>query len=242
MFYGAGVLLETYWSMQMDDAMAALFAIMFSAFQAGNAAAFGPDMGKAKVAAERVFRIIDYPSRIDARASEEKGLKINPLQFLGKIEFKDVWFRYPRRTEDFVLRGLNLTINPKESVALVGESGCGKSTFVNLVMRFYDVDSGDVFVDGVNIKDYDLHSLREHISMVMQEPIIFNYNILENVLYGKPNASNSEVKKACEDSNCMEFIENHGGENKEELAFDDSAQALLKEMAQNKDKVVALIG
>jgi len=79
MFYGAGVLLETYWSMQMDDAMAALFAIMFSAFQAGNAAAFGPDMGKAKVAAERVFRIIDYPSRIDARASEEKGIKINPL-------------------------------------------------------------------------------------------------------------------------------------------------------------------
>ena len=226
----------------MDDAMAALFAIMFSAFQAGNAAAFGPDMGKAKVAAERVFRIIDYPSRIDARATEEKGIKINPLQFLGKIEFKDVWFRYPRRTEDFVLRGLNLTINPKESVALVGESGCGKSTFVNLVMRFYDVDSGDVFIDGVNIKDYDLHSLREHISMVMQEPIIFNYNILENVLYGKPNATNSEVKKACEDSNCMEFIENHGGENKEELAFDDSAQALLKEMADNKAKVVALIG
>jgi len=71
-----------------------------------------------------------------------------------------VWFRYPSRKEDFVLRGLNIVINPQESVALVGESGCGKSTFVNLVMRFYDCDSGEVLIDDVNIKDYDLHSLR----------------------------------------------------------------------------------
>jgi subfamily B ATP-binding cassette protein MsbA len=74
---------------------------------------------------------------------------------------------------------------------LVGESGCGKSTFVNLVMRFYDVDAGEVLIDGTNIKDYDLHSLRSVISMVMQEPIIFNYSILENILYGKPDATNS---------------------------------------------------
>lgn len=198
-------------------------------------------MGKAKVASERVFGIIDYPSNIDARATTVKGIKVNKETFVGKIEFKDVWFRYPRRKEDFVLRGLNLTINPNESVALVGESGCGKSTFVNLVMRFYDVDSGDVFIDGVNIKDYDLHSLRNVISMVMQEPIIFNYNILENCLYGKTDATNSEVLECCELSNCMEFIDNHAG-NKEEMAFDDSAQALLKEMADNRDKVIALIG
>jgi len=198
-------------------------------------------MGKAKIAAERVFKIIDYPSQIDARASEKTGIKVNTSTFLGKIEFKNVWFRYPRRKEDFVLRGLNLTINPKESVALVGESGCGKSTFVNLVMRFYDVDTGDVLIDGVNIKDYDLHSLRENISMVMQEPIIFNYSILENILYGKTDATNSEVQKACELANCMEFIDNQAGNN-EALGFDDSAQALLKEMADNKAKVVALIG
>merc|ERR1712023_554276 len=133
---------------------------MFSAFQAGNAAAFGPDMGKAKVAAERVFTIIDYPSQIDARESTKSGIKVNMSTFVGKIEFKDVWFRYPRGKEDFVLKGLNLTINPKESVALIGESGCGKSTFVQLVMRFYDADAGEVLIDGVNIKDYDLHSLR----------------------------------------------------------------------------------
>ena len=203
--------------------MAALFGIMMGGAQAGNAAAFGPDIGKATIAAKRVFSMIDYPSSIDARKSVNVGIKVNESTFVGKIEFKNVWFRYPRRKEDFVLRGLNLTINPKESVALVGESGCGKSTFVNLVMRFYDVDSGEVLIDGVNIKDYDLHSLRTHISMVMQEPIIFNYSILENILYGKPNATNSEIKESCELANCMEFIENHGGDNKEELAFDDSA-------------------
>jgi ABC-type multidrug transport system fused ATPase/permease subunit len=88
---------------------------------------------------------------------------------------------------------MNITINPNESVALVGESGCGKSTFVNLLMRFYDVDHGQILLDGRNIKDYNLHDLRKAISLVMQEPIIFNYSILENVLYGKSNASNSEV-------------------------------------------------
>lgn len=211
----------------MDDVMAALFAIMFAGMQAGNAAAFGPDMGKAKIASERVFGIIDFPSSIDARASAEKGIKVNMETFKGKVEFKDVWFRYPRRKEDFVLRGLNIAINPNESVALVGESGCGKSTFVNLVMRFYDVDSGVVLIDDVDIKEYDLHSLRTAISMVMQEPIIFNYSILENILYGKPTATNTEVMDACKMANCMEFIDNKDAVN---LAFDDSAQALIKEM------------
>ena len=126
---------------------------------------------------------------------------------IGKIEFKNVWFRYPTRKEDFVLRGLTMTINPSESVALVGESGCGKSTFVNLLMRFYDVDSGEILLDGVNIKDINIYKLRQTVSLVMQEPIIFNYSILENILYGKLNAKNSEVYEAAKTSNCIEFIE-----------------------------------
>jgi ABC-type branched-subunit amino acid transport system ATPase component len=78
-----------------------------------------------------------------------------------------------------------LIIQPSESVALVGESGCGKSTFVNLLMRFYDIDHGEILLDDVNIKDYNLHELRKAISLVMQEPSIFNCSILENILYGK---------------------------------------------------------
>lgn len=92
---------------------------------------------------------------------------------------------------------------------MVGESGCGKSTFVNLLMRFYDVDSGEILLDGVNIKDYNLHDLRRAVSLVMQEPIIFNYSILENILYGDLDASNEQVHSACQLSNSLEFIENN---------------------------------
>lgn len=126
---------------------------------------------------------------------------------VGKIEFHDVWFRYPTRPEEFVLKGLNLTIEPRQSVALVGESGCGKSTFVNLMMRFYDPNHGKILLDGVDLRDYNLHELRKAISLVMQEPIIFNYSIMENVLYGKLDASNQDIYNACELANCNDFIE-----------------------------------
>ena len=104
-------------------------------------------------AATRIFKIKEYPSSIDAIAIDKdykkKSLDLDSV--LGKIEFKNVWFRYPTRKEEIVFRGLNLVINPGETVALVGESGCGKSTFVNLLMRFYDINSGEILLDDVNI-------------------------------------------------------------------------------------------
>lgn len=102
-------------------------------------------MGKAKGAAQRIFEFVDYPSSIDALKIDEDKEKVritNVEDVKGKIEFKNVWFRYPTRKEDFVMKGLSITVNPNEHVALVGESGCGKSTFVNLLMRFYDIDDG----------------------------------------------------------------------------------------------------
>ena len=84
-----------------------------------------------------------------------------------------------------VIDDVSFSIAPGEILGIVGESGCGKSTYVNLVMRFYDADHGEVLIDDINIKDYDLHDFRKAISLVMQEPIIFNYSILENILYGK---------------------------------------------------------
>ena len=122
-------------------------------------------------------------------------------------------------------------------MALVGESGCGKSTFVNLLMRFYDVDSGEVLLDGTNIKDINLHDLREAISLVMQEPIIFNYSILENILYGKSKATNSEILHVSKISNCLEFIEKN-----DVNAIEDSAQALVNAYTQYKTEIVELIG
>jgi ABC-type multidrug transport system fused ATPase/permease subunit len=107
----------------------------------------------------------------------------------------------------FVLRGLNLKINPQESCALVGESGCGKSTFINLVMRFYDPAHGKITLDGTDITTINLHDLRTAVSLVMQEPNIFNYNVMENILYGKLDATNSQILAAAELSNCVEFID-----------------------------------
>lgn len=116
-------------------------------------------MGAAAVSADKIYNMIQYPSSINAIEMNDDKSKLKSFS-LGVIEFKNVWFRYPTRKEDFVLKGLNLKINPNETVALVGESGCGKSTFVNLLMRFYDVDFGEILIDGCNIKQYNLHSLR----------------------------------------------------------------------------------
>jgi len=208
--------------------MISIFAILFGASQAGTAMSLGPDIGKAIAAATNVFRIIEYPSKVNAiEQDNKKNDFVSADNIDGVIEFKDVWFRYPTRKEDFVLRGLNVRINPNESVALVGESGCGKSTFVNLLMRFYDVDFGEILIDGINIKKYNLHSLRKKISLVMQEPSIFNYSILENILYGKLDASNSEVIHATEIANCKEFIEKGALKG-----VDDTPRGILKFMEE----------
>ena len=168
MFYAAGEFLDSGADVDLEGIFVSMICIMWAAVQMGQAAAFGPDMGKAEGAATRIYKICDYPSSIDALADEQKEKRmIDPSTFRGKIEFKDVWFRYPTRKEDFVLRGLNLVIEPQTAVALVGESGCGKSTFINLVMRFYDVDDGCVLVDDVDIRAYNLHSLRSAMSLVM---------------------------------------------------------------------------
>mmetsp|Transcript_39029 Transcript_39029/g.59448 ORF Transcript_39029/g.59448 Transcript_39029/m.59448 type:complete len:233 (-) Transcript_39029:338-1036(-) len=183
---------------------------------------------------------MEHPSKINAIAMDKDSSKkriLNTSDVKGEIEFRDVWFRYPTRKEDFVLKGLSIKINVQEKVALVGESGCGKSTFVNLLMRFYDVDQGEVLLDGVNVKEYNLHDLRKAVSLVMQEPIIFNYSILENILYGKLDAKNSEVKKAADISNSSEFILNSDFQD-----FDNSPDSLAKAMNLHRKELIDLIG
>ena len=110
----------------------------------------------------------------------------------------------------------------------MGESGAGKSTLVGLLLRFYDVNHGDVLINGINIKDYDLVSLRKKMGLVMQEPTLFNYSIAENVLYGKMDATNQEILEACKVANSLEFIES--GEIKN--TYSDNAQDLLEALEQ----------
>lgn len=215
----------------------AILVMIFASQEAGNATGWTPDLAKASAAAKRVFDFVDTPSEINAPKMTEQNEGLDCDKVVGKIEFRDVWFRYPMRKEDFVLKGLNLTINPKDSVALVGESGCGKSTFINLLMRFYDPEYGQVLLDDVDIRQYNLHSLRKAISLVMQEPIVFNYTLVENILYGKLDASNTEVEEAAEIANCTEFIQKG-----ELVKMDDSAAALVDEMKANRDAIVRVIG
>lgn len=108
-----------------------------------------------------MYEIIATPSPIDPLASDQRNKKsIVKGNLKGKIEFRNVWFRYPSRRGQWVFKGLNLTVYPNEVVAVVGESGAGKSTFINLVMRFYDPERGQVLVDDVDVKEYSIADLR----------------------------------------------------------------------------------
>lgn len=214
-----------------------LFVLIYGAFNLASALSQMGDVQQGKMSAEKIFKMMAYPSEINAVEMNTDQNKVMADNMKGFIEFKNVWFRYPTRKEDFVLKGLNLSILPNDTVALVGESGCGKSTFVNLMMRFYDVDFGEILIDGINIKDYNLHSLRSYISLVMQEPHLMNVSILENILYGKLNATNSEVFNATDIANCNEFIQ-----GKQFNEYDDKASDYILAMEKNQNEIKQLIG
>jgi ATP-binding cassette subfamily B protein len=122
----------------------------------------------------------------------------------GGVSFQDVRFSYERGKE--VIRGMSFDIAPGEMIGLVGKSGAGKSTIINLICRFFDVDSGLITIDGHPIKDVKLNQLRTQIGMVMQEPFLFNATILDNIRYGKPDASFADVVEAAKAANAHDFI------------------------------------
>ena len=150
--------------------------------------------------AERVFEILDLP--------EEKVLEgKNELRdFKGKIEFKDVCFRYPSRKK-MVLDKINLTVNKSEIIAIVGMSGAGKTTLVDLLFRFFDVTSGQILIDGQDIKNFKLSSLRSHLGLVTQETFLFNDTILNNIAFGKlEESTNKEIMGAAKAAHVDYFV------------------------------------
>jgi len=159
-----------------QDMFQSIMAIMMACMAAGNALQLAPDVGSAKNAAINIFTILDSKPSIDL--DDPKQTARNPVR--GNIEFRNVWFKYPSR-ERIIFKGLNLKINASSKVALVGPSGCGKSTILALLQRFYDPDQGEIFIDGVNIKDYDLKYLRSCYGVVSQEPVLFNGTIEYNI-------------------------------------------------------------
>lgn len=212
-----------------EEVFIAVFAIVFGAFGAGQASAYGPDASKGKRAAVKIFKVTETPSEIDAMNPSGESI---PEHFQGRIKFENVWFRYPTRPKQWIFKGLNLEINPMDNIAIVGESGQGKSTFILLLLRFYDAEMGKITIDGVDIKSYDIRQLRAQMGLVMQEPLLFNYSIKENVLYGNQKASNEEIMNACEVSNSRVFIESVELEN----AVEDDITSLYRAMQDSKWK------
>ena len=152
-------------------------------------------------ATERIREILKMEGEV---AVEKPGEIKKPIQ--GNIIYKNVHFRYPTREDIPVLKGIDLTIHAGQRVALVGPSGSGKSTIVQLLQRFYALESGDILVDGESIFDYDITDYRRNLAIVPQEVLLFGGTIRENILYGKPDATDEEIIEAAKQSNSWEFI------------------------------------
>ncbi len=164
---------------------------------------FYPEILGAFGATERVREILDTQSEIDL----EKYPVITPQKIAGDIEYKNVHFTYPTRPDIPILKGIDLKIKSGQKVALVGPSGTGKSTIIQLLLRFYQISDGDILVDGQSIYGQNIRDFRNNLALVPQEVILFGGTIKENILYGKEDASEAEVIAAAEKSNSWEFIQ-----------------------------------
>lgn len=179
-------------------------AVIFGAQSAGTIFSFAPDMGKAKQASAELKKLFDSKVVIDSWA--ETGEHVTSYE---NIEFRDVHFRYPTRLEQPVLRGLDLTIRPGQYIALVGASGCGKSTTIALLERFYDPLSGGIFLDGKEISTLNVNEYRKGIALVSQEPTLYMGTIKENILLGASDdkeVTDADVEHACREANIYDFI------------------------------------
>ncbi|CAF4035795.1 unnamed protein product [Rotaria sp. Silwood2] len=154
-------------------------------------------------AAKTFFILFDRKPAIDNTSSEGHAL----VDFHGEIKFNQVKFIYPTRPTSIVLNKFQLNIKASQHVALVGTSGCGKSTIIQLLERFYDVASGELLIDGMDIRKLNLHSLRSHFGLVSQEPVLFNLTIAENIAYGLENVAMEDIINAARKANIHQFIE-----------------------------------
>uniref|UniRef100_A0A1I8APD0 ABC-type xenobiotic transporter n=1 Tax=Steinernema glaseri TaxID=37863 RepID=A0A1I8APD0_9BILA len=184
------------------DVYRVFFAIAFCGQSVGQISSFIPDVVKARLAASLIFHLIEYPTQIDSLS--ESGIRPS---IKGAVQLRNLHFSYPTRRSHSILRGLNLTVDEGATVALVGYSGHGKSTVMGMLERFYEPLKGSIFIDGLNIRDINIHSLREQIAIVSQEPTLFNCSIAENIVYGLNRAvSHEDVVRAAQLANIHNFI------------------------------------
>lgn len=197
-WYGGNLVIEH--EMQLADLLTFLF---YTTFIGGSMAGLGDIYGQLQSsigASERLLEILEEKEEVDVNKT------LHFKKVAGNIRYNNVRFSYPTRKDIEVLKGINLEINSGEKVALVGQSGGGKSTIVQLLMKMYETDTGNITIDGVPINDQDVTELRSNIAIVPQEVMLFGGTIEENIRYGKPNATESEIMEAAQRANALEFI------------------------------------
>ncbi|XP_008587624.1 PREDICTED: multidrug resistance protein 3 isoform X2 [Galeopterus variegatus] len=199
-WYGSTLVISREYT--IGNAITVFFSILIGAFSVGQAAPCIDAFANARGAAYVIFDIIDKNPKIDSFS--ERGNK--PDNIKGNLEFRDVHFSYPSRANVKILKGLNLKVQSGQMVALVGSSGCGKSTTVQLIQRLYDPDEGTINIDGQDIRTFNVRYLREIIGVVSQEPVLFSTTIAENIRYGRENVTMDEIKRAVKEANAYEFI------------------------------------
>jgi ABC transporter fused permease/ATP-binding protein len=196
MWYGASLVAEG--AMSVGELVS---FVLYTTFIGGSIAGLGDiysNVQKAIGSSERVLEILDEAGEPENGVITER--------FEGRIEFDSVGFTYPTRTEVEVLKQVTFRVEPGEKVALAGHSGAGKSTIIQLLLRFYEVGQGRILVDGRDVKEWDLKALRSKIGIVPQEVLLFGGSIRENIAYAKPDATDDEIILAAQKANAWQFI------------------------------------
>ncbi|KAM4086872.1 hypothetical protein ACJW30_10G135200 [Castanea mollissima] len=199
--YGSKLILNKVYN--GGDVLNVITAIMTGSMSLGEASPCMSAFVAGKAAAYKMFETIERRPEIDAYNS--KGKTLDDIH--GDIEFRDVYFSYPARPDEPIFSGFSLYIPSGTTTALVGQSGSGKSTVISLIERFYDPHAGEVLIDGINLKDFQLKWIRKKIGLVSQEPVLFSSSIKDNIAYGKDKATYEEIRTASELANAFKFID-----------------------------------
>ncbi|XP_065439382.1 ATP-dependent translocase ABCB1-like isoform X4 [Chrysemys picta bellii] len=201
-WYGTKLTVEEKENYDIGRVLIVLFSLLRGAFYLGQSYPYLESVDNARGAAYEVYKVISKHRLLDSSAKE--GYRPDKLK--GDIKFKNIHFCYPSRPDVKILKGLNLKVQSGKTIALVGSSGCGKSTAIQLLQRFYDPVQGEITLDGRDIRTLNIKWLREHIGLVSQEPILFATTIADNIRCGREGITDYEIEKAAKKANAFDFI------------------------------------